>query len=43
VFAGVASEAFGRVCVASSFNVGDDRACDAIVAFLSTDAFVTDV
>jgi hypothetical protein len=42
VFAGVASGAFGRVGVASSFNVGDDRAGEAMVAFLSTDAFVTD-
>jgi hypothetical protein len=35
---GVASEAFGRVCVPGAFNVGDDRTGDAIVAFLSTDA-----
>jgi hypothetical protein len=35
---GVASEAIGRVCVPGSFNGGDDRTGDAIVAFLSTDA-----
>ena len=43
VFVGVDSEVFGRVCIAGSVNISDDRADDAIAALLSTDSFVTDV